>query len=115
MHRTMMPSTERHHEFIADLATERARLGKSEVVRIRRLATAQQTRLLRDIPQVRPVAIAARRRDREGALVDALRSPRIGAFGGGIDLGFRNLSHWKPIPPPLADRCGSLLSATFPD
>ena len=76
----MMPPTERDHEFIADLATERARLGKSEVVRIGRLAGAQQARLLRDIPQVRPVAVAARRRDREGALIDTLRLTRIGCF-----------------------------------
>src|SRR5262245_13058631 len=99
MHGAMMPATERDHEFIADLATECARLGKSEVVGIGRLATAQQARLLRDVAQVHPVAIAPRRRDREGALVDALRLirvgclTRVGAFGGGIDRG--RLGWWE--------------------
>src|SRR5262245_34125548 len=97
MHRTMMPSTERHNEFIADLATERARLGESEVVRIGRLATAQQTRLLRDIAQVRPVAIAARRRERENALVDDVRLTRVGAFGGGIHRDPGNLRYRRLI------------------
>jgi hypothetical protein len=48
MHRTMMPATKRDRELIADLAAERARLSKSEVVRIGRLAAAHQTRLLGD-------------------------------------------------------------------
>src|SRR5262245_37707709 len=93
MHRTMVPSTERDHEFIADLASERARLGKSEVVGIRGSAAADEARLLRHIAQVLPVAIAARRCDREGALVDALRSTRIGAFAEGIHLGPGNLRY----------------------
>src|SRR5262245_6745567 len=101
MRRTMMPSTERDDEFIADLATERARLGKSEVVRIRGLATAQQTRLLRDVAQVRPVAIAARRGDREGALVDAVLWTRLGALGGGPRLGPGKLRYRRL---PVRDR-----------
>jgi len=58
MHRTVMPPTERDRELIADLAAERAGLGESEVVGIRRLAAAHETRLLGDIAQVLPVAIA---------------------------------------------------------
>src|SRR5215472_5604339 len=71
VHRAMMPAAEWDHELVADLAAERAGLGKSEVVGVRGLATAQETRLLRDKAQVLPVAIATRRRDREDALVDA--------------------------------------------
>jgi diadenosine tetraphosphatase ApaH/serine/threonine PP2A family protein phosphatase len=41
MHRPVMPATEWDRELIADLATERARLGKSEVVGVRGLAAAQ--------------------------------------------------------------------------
>src|SRR5262249_56145956 len=66
----MMPATERDREFIADLAAERTGLGKSEVVWVRGLAAAPETRLLGDIAQVLPVAIATRSRDREDALID---------------------------------------------
>src|SRR6516162_8165038 len=83
MHRPMMPSTERDRELIADLAAERTGLGKSEVVGIRWLAAAHQTRLLGDVAQVLPVSIAPRGSHREDALVDALRSSRVGAFGSG--------------------------------
>jgi hypothetical protein len=34
MHRAMMPATEWDRELIADLATERTRLGETEVVRV---------------------------------------------------------------------------------
>src|SRR5262245_20938096 len=87
MHRTMMPATERDRELIADLAAERTWLGKSEVVGIRWLAAAQETRMLGDIAQVLPVAIAPRGSDREDALIDALRSTGVGAFGGGNHFG----------------------------
>src|SRR5258708_20619288 len=73
MHRMMMPATEWDRELIADLAAERARLGKTEVVGVRGLATADEARLLGDIAQVLPGAIPPRRSDREDALVDALR------------------------------------------
>ena len=79
----MMPATERDRELIADLAAERAGLGKSEVVRVRRLAAAHETCLLGDIAQVLPVAIATRCSNREDALVDALCLTRAGAFRGG--------------------------------
>jgi len=80
MHRPMMPATERDRELITDLAAERTRLGKSEVVGIRWLAAAHETCLLGDIAQVLPVAIATRRGDRQHALVDALRLSRVGSF-----------------------------------
>ena len=69
MHRTMMPATEWDRELIADLAAERARLSKSEVVGVRGLAAADEARLLGDIAQVLPVAIATRSRDRQLATV----------------------------------------------
>jgi hypothetical protein len=46
MHCTMMPSTEWDRELVADLATERTGLGETEVVRVRGLAAAHDTRLL---------------------------------------------------------------------
>src|SRR5215471_3828451 len=92
MHRPMMPATERDRELIADLAAERTRLGKSEVVGVRGLAATHETRLLGDIPQVLPVAIAPRRSDRQNALVDALRLIRGGGFGAD---GFLRPSRWR--------------------
>jgi len=83
----MMPSTERDRELIADLAAKRTGLGKSEVVGIRWLAATHETRLLGDIAQVLPVAIAPRGSDRKDALVDALRLTGVHAFGGGNRFG----------------------------
>src|SRR6516164_5355851 len=96
MQRTMMPATEWDRELIADLAAERARLSKSEVVGVRGLAAAHETRLLGDIAQVLPVAIAPRHRDREDALVDALCLTSVSAFGGGNHLR-GNLRHRRII------------------
>src|SRR5260221_12090564 len=89
MHCTMMPTAEGDRELIADLAAERARLRESEVVGVRGLAAAHETRLLGDIAKVLPVAIPPRRSDGEDALVDALRL--IGGGGLGAD-GFRQPS-----------------------
>src|SRR5262249_12725750 len=83
MHRAVMSAAERDRKLIADLAAERAGLGKSKMVGVRGLAAAHETRLLGDIAQVFPVAIAPRRSEREDALVDALRLTSVGAFGGG--------------------------------
>src|SRR5262249_26247325 len=93
VHRAMMPAAEWDRELVADLAAERTGLSKSEVVGIRRLAAAQQTRLLGDIAQVLTVAIATRGSDREDALVDALRMTSVCAIGGGNHLRLRNLRH----------------------
>src|SRR5262249_28627258 len=81
MRRAVMSATEWDRKLIADLAAERARLRESEVVGIRGLAAAHETRLLGDIAQVLAVAIATRDSDREDALVDAVRLTRGGGFG----------------------------------
>jgi hypothetical protein len=86
MHRAMMPATEWDRELIADLAAEGTWLGESEMVRVRVLATAHEARLLGDIAQMLPVAIATRSRDCERALVDALHWAPVGNFGGGSQL-----------------------------
>src|SRR6266851_8446173 len=83
MYCTMMAATEWDRELIADLAAERTWLGKTEVMGVRGLAAADETRLLGDIAQVLPVAIPSRRSDGEDALVDALRL--IGGGGLGAD------------------------------
>src|SRR5262249_7692996 len=73
MLRSVMPAAEWDRELIADLAAERTGLGETEVVGVRGLAAAHQTRLLGDMAKVLPVAIPTRSRDCEHALVDALR------------------------------------------
>src|SRR5262249_60490086 len=93
MYRAMMPAAEWNRELIADLAAKRAGLGESKMVWIGGLAAAQQTRLLGDVAQVLPVAIAMWLRDREHALVDALRLIGVDAVGSGIHLRLRNLRH----------------------
>jgi hypothetical protein len=67
----MVPSAERDSELVTDLATQGAGLGKSKMVRVRGLAAAHEARLLGDIAKVLPVAIAARGRHTEHALIDA--------------------------------------------
>src|SRR6516165_11210748 len=81
VHRAVMPATEWDRELIADLAAERTGLGEPEVVGVRGLAAAHETRLLGGVAQVLPVAIATRGSEREDALVDALRLTRGGGFG----------------------------------
>jgi hypothetical protein len=76
----MVPATEWDRKLIADLAAERTRLGETEVVGVRGLAAAHETRLLGDVAKVLPVAIPTRGSEREDALVDALRLTR-GGFG----------------------------------
>ena len=97
MHRAMMPAAEWNRELIADLAAERAGLGESKMVWIGGLAAAQQTRLLGDIAQMLPVAIAPWGSDREDALVDALHLIGVSAFGGGNHLGPGNLRDWRIV------------------
>jgi hypothetical protein len=48
----IMFAAEWDRKFVADLAPERSRLGKFEVVRIARLAPADQARLRGDKPQM---------------------------------------------------------------
>jgi hypothetical protein len=93
MHRPMMPAAEWDRELIADLAAERAGLGKSEVVGVRWLAAADETRLVGDIAKVVTVAIAPRGRDGEHALINAFCLTLVGALGGGDQLRSFNLRH----------------------
>src|SRR5262249_8353707 len=71
MHPVVMRAAERDGKFIARFAAERPRLHKSDVMRIRGLAAAQQARLLHHKAKVVPIAIAAGRGHRERALIDA--------------------------------------------
>jgi hypothetical protein len=56
--RTAVAAAQRHDEFITDLAAERPRLRKAQVVRIGRRAAADQARLPGDKPQMLLVAVA---------------------------------------------------------
>jgi hypothetical protein len=58
----MVPSTQRNRELIADLATERPALRKTQVMGIRRAAVANQARLLGHEPDVVPITNPARLR-----------------------------------------------------
>jgi hypothetical protein len=71
MYRAVMRAAERDRKFIARFPAKRARLYKSDMMRIGGLAAAQQAGLLHHKAKVVPVAIATRRRHREYALVDA--------------------------------------------
>jgi hypothetical protein len=57
---TMMATTERHCELVAHYASENARLGKAQVVRVAGHSSAHQAGLFRHIPDV--LAIAKTRR-----------------------------------------------------
>ena len=67
----MVNPTERHRELVADLATERARLRRPEVMRLRGLAPANQARLRGNELTMFFVAQAPRFADRKHAFVDA--------------------------------------------
>src|SRR5262245_3478714 len=71
MGRAVMRAAERDGKFITCFAAKRARLHKSDEMRVRGLAATQQAGLLHHKPKVVPVAIAARRGHREHALIDA--------------------------------------------
>src|SRR5262249_52820256 len=71
MRGAVMRAAQRDGKFIAGFAAERARLHKSDVMRVRGFAAAQQARLLHHKAKVVPIAIAAGRRHREHALIDA--------------------------------------------
>jgi hypothetical protein len=82
----MVASAERDSELVTYLAAQRAGLGESKMVGVRGLAAADEARLLHDIAKVLAAAIAPRGRDREDALVNALRLTGVGAFSGGKRL-----------------------------
>ena len=56
----MMPPAEWHGELITDLTAKRPVLGETQMMRIRRSARANQTRLFGKKPHVLAVANAAR-------------------------------------------------------
>src|SRR3954468_11784043 len=70
----MMQAAYRHGELVAHLETQRARLGKAQVVRIARAAAAHKTRLVRYkaavllVPQ--PGCFLRRPPARDGRLLD---------------------------------------------
>ena len=76
MQLTVMGAAKRHREFIADFAAQGLRLREPQVMRIGRLAIAEQAGLRGDKVQMRLVAAARRMPDCQGAAV-------------GIDLFFR--------------------------
>jgi len=67
----MVHPAERHGEFVAGFAAERARLQVAQVVRVGWLAAADEAGLLPDKAKVLAVAVAPWRGNREHALVDA--------------------------------------------
>ena len=71
----MMAPAQRHREFVADLAAKRPALREAQVMRIRRLAAANQTRLLGHVSDVVSVTNPARLGEGEGAFVDAPSDP----------------------------------------
>src|SRR5215472_3383374 len=73
MDRPVMRAAERDREFVARFAAERPWLQVTKMMRIGLFAAADEARLLSNVAQVLPVAIATRCSNREGALVDALR------------------------------------------
>ena len=70
MNFAMVPATERDCKFIADFAAERATLCKAQMVRVGRLATAYQARMLRNELYVLAIAQSARLRPAQCTLVD---------------------------------------------
>ena len=70
MNCAMVGAAKRNGEFIAGLAAKRARLHKSNVMRVRGLAAAQQARLLRHEAEMLLVPVAVGSAQREHALVD---------------------------------------------
>src|SRR6516165_11929465 len=94
MHFPVMDTAERDSAFVAHLAAERTRLHKAEVVRIRMLAAADQTRLFGHEPQMLLVAMAARFGDRKDALVDAGESGTFRRNRRGRERGSRWGRSW---------------------
>jgi hypothetical protein len=96
MDRAMMNTAERHGEFIAGLAAERARLQVAQVMRVGWLATADEAWLLGDTAKVLPVAIPPRCGNGEDALVDAGRLPWV-CIGGDGFLKRSNLNSGRTV------------------
>jgi len=100
VHGAVMRAAERDGKFIAGFAAER--LHKSDVMRIRGLAAAQQAGLLHHKAEVVPVAIAPRCRKGERALVDS-----VGLIGVAVCCRERRMRQqdqhaWSSCGPTLA-------------
>ena len=79
----MMFAAEWDRKFVADLASERSRLGKFEVVRIARLAPADQARLRGDKPQmglISPSDGFSKRVPTKSSLAVPFKAPGLGAL-----------------------------------
>ena len=66
----MMDTAKRDRELVAGFAAQGPRLHEPEMMRVGRLAAAQQAGLSGNVAKVRLVAITARRRHRQRALVE---------------------------------------------
>src|SRR6516165_106763 len=122
--------TNRHGELVAHSVSKRTRLGKREVMRIRRYAAAHKTRLPQDEPPValitqadgfaqstgRPASrslFGLRRRFLTGEVLVGdskrrrVRGQTIGRTGRGRPVrGLAIADPGDPIPKPLLDNCG---------
>ena len=96
----MMSAAERNCVLIADLATERPALRKSEMVSIRRLSAANQTRMPGDKFDVISVTNLAGLRYDQHALVDRAGAPPI--------LCFWRSDRWRSSAPWQSRARGSL-------
>ena len=67
---SVMRAAYRHREPIADLATERTGLRKTQLMRIRRTPTANQAELFDDMPDLVAITDAAWFREHRDALID---------------------------------------------
>ena len=70
MEHAMVSAAKRYHELVTDPAAQRARLGKSQMVRVRRPSSAQQAGLRGYELEMRTIAVAARFAMRKNAFVD---------------------------------------------
>ena len=77
MELTVVSPAQWHHELIAHLATERTRLRKTQMMRIRRTPTANQAGLFDDMPDMAAVTNASRFGEFKAPLID-LRCPGLG-------------------------------------
>src|SRR5262245_39225153 len=77
----VMHAAERHREFIARLAAQRAWLHVAQMMGVGWFAAADEAWLLHDIAKVVAAAIAPRGSEREEALIDPLCRTSVGSFG----------------------------------
>ena len=94
-----------NRELVADPAAQRSRLGKSQVVGVRRPAAAQEARLGGNELEMRTIAVAAWFAQRESAFIDmpsnriihSILGPR--AYCGGYDAVRGGARHRSDRPP----------------